>query len=156
MAKGTTKDFKKALYWYEKVAFQGEDDIQYKVGKMYQEGIGVEKDVAQALYWYKKAGNQGNEDVMFDFELLLPQEEDLFAAGSVAYQLEDYSCALEFFEEVAQIGNSNAQYICGVMYLKGEGTEVQEAKALYWLEESRNQGNKSAKELLDALGRSLK
>lgn len=41
-------------------AMQGDADAQYRVGEMYEQGIGIGKDPAMAYLWYNKAANSGN------------------------------------------------------------------------------------------------
>ena len=57
--KGTGKNLKQALYWYEKAAEQGDVMAQRAVGAMYELGQGTGKDGVKAAYWYEKAAAQG-------------------------------------------------------------------------------------------------
>lgn len=41
-----------------KMAKQGDAEAQYKVGQMYEKGIGVTKDISEAQQWYQKASEQ--------------------------------------------------------------------------------------------------
>lgn len=41
-------------------AMQGDADAQYRVGEMYEQGIGTGKDAAMAYLWFNKAANSGN------------------------------------------------------------------------------------------------
>lgn len=43
-------------------AEQGDADAQYKVGRMYEKGIGVDKDESVAWDWYQKAEEQGHQE----------------------------------------------------------------------------------------------
>lgn len=43
-------------------AEQGDADAQYKVGRMYEKGIGVTKDESTAWDWYQKAEEQGHQE----------------------------------------------------------------------------------------------
>lgn len=45
-----------------KMAKQGDADAQYKVGRMYEKGIGVTKDESTAWDWYQKAEEQGHQE----------------------------------------------------------------------------------------------
>ena len=54
-----TKDYAKAVEWYQKAAEQGNAMAQYNLGMMYQKGEGVTKDAAKAEEWLKKAAAQG-------------------------------------------------------------------------------------------------
>jgi TPR repeat protein len=53
--KGVLKDYKQAVYWYQKAADQGDAKAQSNLGTMYAFGKGVLKDYKQAVYWYQKA-----------------------------------------------------------------------------------------------------
>ena len=50
---GVQQNYKEALKWYKKVAEQGNDSTQMKLGLMYEKGEGV--------IWYRKAGNRGTD-----------------------------------------------------------------------------------------------
>jgi TPR repeat protein len=43
-------------------AQQGRPEAQYKVGYLYEQGLGTTKDTAQAIVWYEKADKQGFPD----------------------------------------------------------------------------------------------
>ncbi|MCK5231404.1 MAG: sel1 repeat family protein, partial [Desulfobulbaceae bacterium] len=57
--KGISRDYKKAIFWYQKAADQGDAKGQRALGARYEFGYGVEKDSVKAAYWYKKAADQG-------------------------------------------------------------------------------------------------
>lgn len=42
------------------LALQGNVDSQYRIGEMYEQGIGVPRDTAMAYLWYNKAARQGD------------------------------------------------------------------------------------------------
>lgn len=47
---------------FKQLAEQGDADAQYKVGRMYEKGIGVTKDESMAWDWYQKAEEQGHQE----------------------------------------------------------------------------------------------
>ncbi len=57
---------------YEEEAEQGEKYAQYRMGVIYQEGVGVHKDaekgvpkdIEKAFFWFEKAAKQGDEDAL--------------------------------------------------------------------------------------------
>lgn len=53
------EDNKKALYWLNKAAEQGDIDSQYNLGNMYTYVDGM-IDKTKAIYWLKKAAKQNN------------------------------------------------------------------------------------------------
>jgi TPR repeat protein len=58
---GVPQDYAEAVKWYRKVAEQGDDVAQFKLGQMYEEGKGVQKDMTEATKWIRKAAEQGHE-----------------------------------------------------------------------------------------------
>lgn len=59
---------RKALYWYEKAAEQGDAQSQFCCGNMYFRGEGTEWGEPvfdKAFYWYEKAADQGNPQAEF-------------------------------------------------------------------------------------------
>jgi TPR repeat protein len=46
------KDYKIAFEKWKPLAEQGHDDAQYKIGKLYREGLGFDQDYIEAYKWY--------------------------------------------------------------------------------------------------------
>lgn len=55
------KKYEQAKNSYEKAALLGYTKAQYKVGLMYEQGLGCDKNYVKAIEWYEKAANNGNE-----------------------------------------------------------------------------------------------
>lgn len=55
-----------ALKEWKPLAEQGDSGAQYRLGRMYDNGSGVEKDEKQAVIWYRKAAEQGNSDAQYN------------------------------------------------------------------------------------------
>ncbi len=64
--KGVPKDYKQAIYWFEKAAKQGHVKSQSYLGVMYFDGQGVKKDYEQAIFWFEKAAKQGDVEAQFN------------------------------------------------------------------------------------------
>ena len=58
---GAPKNYKEALYWYQKAAAHGNADAMYALGEAYEHGAGVREDVQQAVHWYDEATLRGNK-----------------------------------------------------------------------------------------------
>lgn len=54
------KDYVKALEWYKKAASQNNAWAQYRIGRLYEYGLGVPQDYIKAMEWYKKASAQNH------------------------------------------------------------------------------------------------
>ncbi len=48
-----------------KLAKQGNPEAQFKLGEMYEAGIGVERDRKEAIYWTTRSANQKYETARF-------------------------------------------------------------------------------------------
>jgi TPR repeat protein len=53
------KDYKVAFEKWKPLAEQGHDDAQYKLGKLYREGLGVDVDYVEAYKWYYIVAKKG-------------------------------------------------------------------------------------------------
>ena len=60
MGEGVSKDYVKAVEWYQKSAEQGNAYAQANLGNCYYYGEGVSKDITKAVEWFRKAAEQGN------------------------------------------------------------------------------------------------
>jgi TPR repeat protein len=61
-------DEKKSVRWYtraadgyRRAARDGDVGAQYRLGQLYERGLGVSKDPDEAAKWYRKAAEQGHD-----------------------------------------------------------------------------------------------
>ena len=52
--RGVDKDYSQAMTWYTKAAEQQFADAQYRLGFMYEKGLGVEQSDKDAIAQYKR------------------------------------------------------------------------------------------------------
>jgi len=64
-----------------------------------------------------------------------------FEDGVAAYQIGDFSRALEIWRPLAEDGDAAAQFNLGIMYRQGEGLSRDYAAARRWFERAARQGN---------------
>ena len=57
--RGIKQDFKKALYWSKRAAFQGEVAAQTRLAFILRYGKGTKRNIPESLIWYKRAAKQG-------------------------------------------------------------------------------------------------
>jgi TonB family protein len=69
-------------------------------------------------------------------------------AAMATYQSHDFDKAFKQFQELAEIGNPQAQYALGVMYLRGEGASSNQLLGYGWLKLASENGHAKATELL--------
>ena len=105
--------FRTALEWLTEAAEAGLVHAQYKLGKIYRDGRGVEKDALLAAAWLTRAAEQGS-DAASSYALgalLLTGGEGL---------AKDILSALNWLRRSAEDGNQYAQYQLGRLLLRGE------------------------------------
>ncbi|VAW63741.1 hypothetical protein MNBD_GAMMA11-1119, partial [hydrothermal vent metagenome] len=140
-----------------KLANNNNADAQFELGIAYQEGNGVTKDLDQARHWYKKAADAGITGAQNNLGCLLiesdsgPEKitegvsllEKAAKANSVHAQMNlaellidgtrvkrDYKKAFNWSLKAAELSNDpEAQYMLGILYEQGAGTETDYAKA---------------------------
>lgn len=108
-------------------AKQGSMDAQFEVAAMYENGRGVGLDRAAAVEWYNKAAAQGHSR----------------AAGAVA-RIQDNERRFAKTQKQAEIGDIEAQYSLGTMYLTGTGVTLDLGSAQLWLSRAAARGHTKA------------
>lgn len=121
--------FQKALAGFQKAAATEKKSayFQYRVGKMYAMGYGVEQDYLEAARWYERAVQDNN------YPFAAYALGCLYLRGQGVER--DEERALELFLTAAEHEkqpNAYAMYELGKMYRKGIGTEIDETKAEHW------------------------
>jgi len=66
--------------------------------------------------------------------------EELFSLGLEKYQAEEYEEAIDKLAEAATLGNADAMYIIGTMYMLGKGVEYNWEEAHRWLTNAHQRG----------------
>ncbi|MHB9148099.1 MAG: patatin-like phospholipase family protein [Candidatus Amoebophilus sp.] len=166
---GITKDYKKAIAWYQNASYQNYTEAQCRLGRIYENGIinGMitEKNEQKARHWYEKAAERGSLVArnalcsMYeravrvrqeDYERAVSQEdmEAQYNLGIMYYKGwgvdKNYQEAKEWYEKAAQQGYAAAQCNLGWMYLNGEGVDKNYQEAKEWYEKAAKQGLASA------------
>lgn len=126
-------------------AESGDADAQFKLAKIYFDGIGVAKDEMEAFKWFQKSADQGNADA---------QERTGWCYSNGFGVPKDDSEAVRWFRAAATNGNDLAKFHLGLCYLRGEGVpeDTIEAYALFNIAGMKD-GN--ARNERDALAKSM-
>lgn len=168
---GCTPNVKKGMELIRAAMESGMHQAAAFLGKMYDEGIGVEKNESEAFSYYHKAADMGNVDASAfigwcyaegrgtgqDYKKAVAYYEkgavggNSFAQSKLAWCYEygrgveeDKVKAFEYFLKAAEAGEVEAQYAVGWDYRRGCGTEENFDKAAYWLTKAAEQGNACA------------
>ncbi|MDQ9020882.1 tetratricopeptide repeat protein [Acinetobacter sichuanensis] len=84
--KGTTKDDKKAISYYQQSSDKGYSVASYALAKAYQTGeLGVKQDLVKARQYLEKSSQQGFADATVEYAVLL-FSEDKAASDKLALQ----------------------------------------------------------------------
>ena len=121
-------------------AIYGNPNAQFKLGQLFQNGIGVEKNTEKALHFYMLAAEQNSLPAEYNLGLLYLKGEGIKP---------DYKEALKWLREAAFEGNAYAQYALARINEQGyrdeDGKEVikpneDRALAMYYLASSNEHG----------------
>ncbi len=121
------KNYSQAVPKLKAAAEKGHKKAQYRLGRCYEKGRGVEKDVAVAFQWYTKSAVQ--DYAKGQYALGNCYKEGLGTA-------KDHKKAFEYFTKAAQHDNADAQYQLGKCYMKGKGTTADAKKAASWFKKA--------------------
>ncbi len=68
-------DYKSAFINLRPLGRQGDPQAQLYLGRMYQEGLGIEEDDTKAKFWFAKAAEQGLSEAQFNLALMYAKGE---------------------------------------------------------------------------------
>jgi len=140
------KDYKKAFYWFKKSATKGNPEAQFYTALMYLRGRGVDRNYSEALLWYRKSTDQKYNK--FDTNLikkleaykLIPELQrdhrvkgellrmagengtgrEKFRLANYLYEsISTYDEALKWYQQAAEQGVAEAQYLLATRYQDG-------------------------------------
>ena len=94
---------------------------QFRLGGLYEKGIGVKKDLAKARDFYAAAADKGNGKAMHNLAVL-------YAEGINGPA--DYKTAAIWFRKAADHGITDSQYNLAILYARGIGVEQNYAEVL--------------------------
>lgn len=129
-------DYAVAVREFFPPAEAGDRDAQYWLGRLYDEGKGIQRDRVGALGWFRKAADQEHADAQRIIGVFY--EEGTGVAQS-------HSEAAQWFARAARQGNAKALRNLGSLYLDGRGLPQDLRKAMELFEKAAEQGNAKAK-----------
>ena len=171
-------DYKKAYRWFKKSADKENSHSLFYLGYMYEMGLGVPADESKAIKYYERAVELDNATAMVALGDLLRKKGDVdnnygramylyrrayqkdksirgctYEIGMMYYNGEgfdkDMDEAFKWFEDDADKGLPEAQYMLGHMYEFGYGTAQNYKTAAELYEKAGRQGNKDAETRLE-------
>ncbi|WP_104578113.1 SEL1-like repeat protein [Helicobacter felis] len=141
---GVPKDLAKAREYYQKASDGGDAQGSYMLGYMYERGEGGPKDLAKTLEYYQKASDGGYAEGS-----LMMGEIFYFAEMAKKFGVtQDYDKALKYFGRATKSTDKEvageANFILGVMYLKGDGVLVDKKQATEYVRKACDLGYEKA------------
>ena len=134
-------DYAKAYAEWLPLARQGDARAQFKIGVMYQQGLGVGANSVEAMQWYRMAANQGHARAQYRLGGMY--EKRRWARDDAERALNKAE-AVRWYHEAANQGYADAQVALGLMYEKGRVVGGDLAKAVDWYRKAADQGNATA------------
>lgn len=168
------KDYQKAFHDLLPLAEKGDPLSQFKLGTLYDEGLGVEQDTTKAAFWWRRAGAKGHRDALFNLAMLYTQGDgvakDDEKAGTILQRLiregkrdaeidimviamnlfkgrvpSDWEMAVDWVRKAAKQGDADAQY--WACYAESFGYHETD-KAIEWCRMGARQGYTESMRLL--------
>jgi TPR repeat protein len=160
-------DYEQALEQWLPLAEENDAEAQYRVGRLYYYGRGVETDYEQAARWYLAAAEQGHARSQSNVAIMYEQGRGLPADIEQAvrwYRLaaeqdravsqcnlgrlyeqgrgvpRDESRAASLYEAAARQGHAEAQYRLATLYRDGRGVEADPKAARTWFRRAEKNG----------------
>ncbi len=98
-------------------------DAQFRLGDLYERGIGVARSFDLAAEWYRKAAANGHADAQFSYARLYDMGHGVDKSPEAAWQ---------WYLKAAESGSAPAQYHVANAYMSGKGVERDLVQAYVW------------------------
>jgi TPR repeat protein len=153
------RDTVEAVKWLRMAAEQGHADAQEELGHSYEFGVGVEIDIKEAEKWYRMAAGEEPEDKTEEAKPAktakkpakttqkpsTPRPSTLFKKGMEYMDAGDEANAFLCFEQAAERGHAESQYLVGICYRDGIGVQPNKKLMWKWLYEASDNGHDLAR-----------
>lgn len=134
------------LSWLGQAARRGYAPAQYRLGSLYERGVGVNKDLSRARDWYLVAARAGNVRAMHNLAVI-----GISGLAGPA----DRGAAADWFRMAADRGMSDSQFNLAVLYARGAGLPRDPAQAYRWFSIAARGGDATALRNRDEVGAEL-
>lgn len=114
---------------------QADDNLFYKIGVMYKNGLGTEADISKAIDYFKRSAEMNNKNGLYEYGNALIQGNHIEA---------DLEKGLECVEKAMKLKNSNAKRFFALEYISGEHFSQDIEKGLFMLTECADKGDSFA------------
>ena len=126
--KTAQKYYNQALSGFLKLEADGQadDNLFYKIGAMYKNGLGTEADMNKAIDYFKRSAELNNKNGLYEYGKALLLGENI---------TQDIPKAMDCLEKAVRLGNLNAKRFLALEYISGEHIEQDIDKGIEMLTE---------------------
>ena len=135
------EDYGKALMWARKAAQMDNAQAYSILGRIYDEGLGVDIDHLEGLKWYEKAADKGNADAQNTVGNILMNSDFINHHPEKAFK---------YYQMAAAQGHLEGMMNLGVCYHEGIGTGIDYIAADTWLRKAADGGQEDAIRILSS------
>jgi localization factor PodJL len=135
-----------AVAWYEYAADAGLAPAQYRLGSIYEKGMGVPRDLAKAQDWYRRAAEAGNVKAMHNLAVL-------YAEGAGGEP--NLEAAAELFRQAAEHGVRDSQFNLAILHARGLGVPQDLVEAYKWFAVAASSGDQESLKRRDIIAAAL-
>ena len=140
------EDFDKAMVWARKAAQMEHPQAFFMLGRIFNEGLGVEVDHIEALKWYEKAADNGDADAQNIVG-------NMYSDRNLG--ILDLKKAFNYYKKAADQGHVYGMFNLGLCFAEGEGCTKDIRKALDWIEKAANEQCPEAQQWLSNYNQAL-
>ena len=126
--------YKQALSGFLKIESDdmANDDLFYKLGQMFNLGLGTDSDVTKAIEYFRRSAEMNNKNGLFEYGKALLIGEHI---------PQDTDSAVKLLEKAVKLKNSNAKRFLALEYISGEHLEQDIEKGIALLTECADSGD---------------
>lgn len=146
VAQDNSKPLPKDIRSLTALAEKGDVRAQFKLGVMYDDGVGVGENNREAVKWFSRAARQEHHIAQYSLGWMYAEGDGV---------LEDDKEAVKWFLKAAEKGYYKAQYNLGVMYTKGEGVLENDIDAWAWLSIAATNGDIESRKIKNFIARQM-
>lgn len=126
--------YKQALSGFLKIESDdmANDDLFYKLGQMFNLGLGTDSDVTKAIEYFRRSAEMNNKNGLFEYGKALLTGEHI---------PQDTDSAVKLLEKAVKLKNRNAKRFLALEYISGEHLEQDIEKGIALLTECADSGD---------------
>ncbi len=107
--------------------------IEYRIGKFYERGSGIDQDYSIAQHWYSMSADMDYKYAQYSLGAMIKNNKII-----IDNPLSDKALALELFVSSSKQVNAYSSYELGLMYEKGIGTKIDLERSNYYYKDAFN------------------